>query len=47
MDKLYENAVSSDYKDMLIIEDGKHMTSWSTGGDKYFSKLNEFIGIAY
>ena len=43
MDRLYEMAKRSTYKDMYKIEAGTHNESWLVAGDEYFYRIKDFI----
>lgn len=43
MDRLYEAAKNSPYKDMFKIEYGTHNESWIQAGDEYFYRIKDFI----
>jgi len=43
MDKLFEAAQKSTYKDMYKIEGGTHNETWMQVGDQYYYRIKDFI----
>lgn len=47
MDRLFEAAKNSEYKDIFKVEYGTHNESWVQAGDDYYYRIKDFIDYEF